>query len=347
MNAPATVLFEPVEPAVPAESGQAAAATVPLDLVGPIEALLESHLELDQAIDDSLGEVVADTERAALAIIDQVRRLHDSASVLVRDLNESSLKSDQIGKEIVDSVSYLVEISSLIQHLPAQMERDLQGVRAVVREIKELGVQAQDVQGISLQSQLLALNAAIQASHAGPSGSGFRVVSQEIRKLASDSSIAADKINKGLGRVRTAVETGMVASLEQSAKRLSGVSQAAGSIQKLRQNLELMGEFYTARFASVTRHNEDLARDIAEVLSQIQSQDVVRQCIERIRGVIHRRNTLLHDAVYPANGQPPDFGPVPEQLELILTDYLTEEQKHLHSAHGAADGSGELKIELF
>lgn len=313
----------------------------------PLQSILETHLQLDQEIDKKLIEVVGDTENSAIDIINQVRKLYDSANTLVTYLNNSSLQAENLGKDIADSVTYLVEIGDFIQQLPAKMTRDMDVVQSVVKEIKELSEMIGAVQAISMQSHLLAINAAIEGSRAGPSGAAFRIVAQEMRKLASNSSNVASKINDGLSRARHVVEDGMSTSIAESTQQLERVSHAVDSIQKLKNNFEDMSQYYKTRFTVLTKHNEDLATDISEVLGHIQYQDVVSQCIHRIRFAIGQRNTLLEKAADQFGQGDANFSELSELLTSVLNVYLTEEQKHKHSArHEAADNT-ELKFELF
>ena len=312
-----------------------------------VAGILERHLRLEQALDNSLNGVVDDTENSALAIIHEVRKLHDTASKLISYLDGSSLKSGELGAEIIDSTARLVDIGAFMDKLPAKMERDMKGVQSVVREIRELGDLADMVQQISMQSHMLAINAAIEAMHAGEAGAAFRVVADEMRTLASNSKAAAVRINQGLSRARKVVEDGMARSIAESTEQLGAVSHAAASIQKLRDNLEDMSQYYKTRFTVVTEHNEDLRRDIATVLGQIQYQDVVRQAIERVRGAMGRRNESLENAVANADRGAPAMAQLPQQLELILNEYLAEEDKHKHSARASAEEGAGAKIELF
>lgn len=312
------------------------------------QTILAGHLRLDGEIDTKLNEIVSDTENSAIAIIQQVRQLHDTASTLVGYLDGSSLKAGDMGREIVDSVAYLGEIGHFVEQLPARIERDLHNVQAMAQEIKELGGLVGAVQSIGMQSHLLAINAAIEASRAGPAGAAFRVIADEVRSLASNSSAAAGRMNGGLARVRSRLENGVQQSIAESSQQLAQISQAAASIQKLQNNFEDMSQYYKTRFAVVTRHNEDLARNIAEVLGQIQYQDVVRQCVQRIQAVVGKRNGVFQDAVASAGQHGPAGAPLPALLQAVLDDYLDEEKKHLHSARHEPDNSDSgLKIELF
>jgi methyl-accepting chemotaxis protein len=108
-----------------------------------------------------------------------------------------------------------------------------------------------------------------------------------------------------------------------------------------------MSQYYKTRFAVVTQHNQELAKNIAEMLGQIQYQDVVRQCIERIRVAIKQRNAFLEQACGVVQDGEADMAQLSVILGSILNDYQNEEDMHKHSVrHDSGDGS-ELKIELF
>ncbi len=310
-----------------------------------LQDLLDTHLELDHAIDQKLVEVVEDTEHSALSIIKEVRGLYDSADLLVQYLENSSPQANSLGSDIVNSVSYLVEISAFIQELPAKMTRDLHSVQSVVKEITDLSALVGSVHAISMQSHLLAINAAIEGSRAGPGGAAFRVVADEMRLLASNSSTVASQISEGLRRARSVVEGGMSTRISESTKALEDVSQAVASIQKLQENFEDMSQYFKTRFAVITQHNQNLSRDIAEVLGHIQYQDVVRQCIERLRAAIVQRNAALQTAADPM--QTLDAAQLQTALTQILLDFVAQEEMHKHSARHDDQASGEPKFELF
>jgi methyl-accepting chemotaxis protein len=310
-------------------------------------AMLETHLQLDQAMDGKLQEVVTDTEDSATNIIGQVRQLYDSANTVVVYLESSSLQANSMGKDIVESVGHLMEIGQFIEELPQKMERDLTGIQIVMKEIKELSELVGAVQAISMQSHLLAINAAIEGSHAGPSGAAFRIVAQEMRKLASNSSGVADRIKAGLKRARDVVEGGMTQSIEESSRHLERVSNAAVSIHKLQDNFEDMSQYFKMRFAVVTKHNEELAVKISDVLGHIQYQDVVSQCIGRLRVASAQRNEFLQSALTQLEQGQGDLTHLSQEFDLIWQGYVSEEEKHRHSARHGQEGVTELKFELF
>lgn len=305
------------------------------------------YLRLEEAIDSSLNGVICDTESSAQSIIKHVRQLHDSATTLASYLDGTSAQAGDLGKEIIESVAFLSDIGAFIERLPEKMERDLSSVQALVTEIKFLNDMTSDVKAISLQSHLLAINAAVESSRAGTAGLAFKVVADEMRRLAGNSSAMAVKINTGLARAQEIIENGLKSTIKESTAQLADVSTAAATMAKLRHNFEDMSQFYKTRFSVVIKHNEDLVRDIGEALGQVQYQDVVRQSIERIRIAAGRRNDLLRTMLLVSDGEHAEDANLPVQLELILDDYLAEEQKHRHSVRQTEGSDAPLKLELF
>ena len=220
-------------------------------------------------------------------------------------------------------------------------------VQLVVKEITELSELVSSVQAIAMQSHLLAINAAIEGSHAGPAGAAFRVVATEMRLLASNSSEVASRITVGLARARNVVGNTMTNSLVESSEQLQTVTQAADSIVRLQENFEDMRQFHKIRFAVVNKYNEDLLQEISEVLGQIQYQDVVSQCIERIRAATAQRNAFFQSSAHGWGQGDAELTQLPPQLLEILNNFISEEERHLHSARHLVDAGSEQKIELF
>lgn len=311
-----------------------------------IAAILEAHLRLDAALDGALNALVSNTESSAVATIERVRRLYDSATRLGGAILGAHDASGDFGTDIVANLAHLVQVGEFVEQLPARMQRDLRNAKEVVKEIGDLSGLVEDVQSISLQSHMLAINTAIQASHVGAEGAAFRVMAEEMRMLAGNSKSVASRIIQGLSRARDVVEKGMASSIAESSRDLDNLSDARLRIEQLRGRLEDMNRQFKTRLATVSAHNEALVRDIEEILGLIQYQDIVRQSIERIRATVGKRNEVLVDTAMRANGSG-DLSAVPEQLELLLSDYEATENNHTRAALHETGGRNEVKIELF
>lgn len=312
--------------------------------------LVAPHEQLDRALDDSLGLVIGDTETSAMAIMQQLRELHDAAAALVALLAESRAEAERLDGEIADGLAMLAGMRELITDLPDKISENLGHVRAVAGQIRELNGLAELVQSISIQSHLLAINAAIEAHRAGEQGRTFRVVANEVKNLAANSGRAAAEIGDRLSSTWNAVEAGMQSGVDDSLEQLQQIARVADSIRALEQKHSDFSAYYRAQFSAVTEHNQALARDIVDALGRAQYQDVVRQTIERIRATMQRRNAIL-GAALSAGG---DAAQAAASLASLGDEYQRDEQRHSNADRSNADRSqggftpaGELTIELF
>lgn len=304
---------------------------------------MSEHFSLDESLLSRLQEVIGETELSSQAIIGHVRMLYDRADELVRYLQASNAQAGEMERGIVASVSCLVQLGAFIQDLPVKMQRDMHNIELIATEIRALSTLAAKIQAVSMQSHLLAINAGIEAARAGEAGRAFRVVAEEVRSLAANSGAAAKEINAGLLRAKKVLENGMEKSVAESNERFDEISHASRSISNLQVSFKDITDYYRTRFAAITQNNVDLAVSISEVLGQVQTQDVVRQRIERVQAAMSSRNDVL--AAHLVTAGPADSSSLHQALHQVHSDYLTSEAMHAGLTSTPTDQG--LKIELF
>lgn len=309
--------------------------------------LIDGMLEIDQAIDAQLKVTQQDTEASALALISQLRQLNDTAAQLVTYLSNSTLSATDMEKEITGSVAFIIQIGEFLQQLPDQIREDMQGLQAAaIKEIHGLGKFIKMIKDISKQTDLLALNALIEASRAGEAGRGFTVVADEVRKLSERSATAALMIEKGLADALKTMQTSTIHNSMEG--QIAEANRVVTSVKTLQENYDDIRQYYKTLFSVVTQHNTQLAAEIGEVLGQMQNQDVVSQRLERIVHLMYRRNAVFGE--YPAclAELNIDTQKIHARLSQILEDYLAAEKRHEAVGNEIADGgSGLPKFELF
>ena len=311
--------------------------------------VVDQHLVLEQEMGARLAEAVGDTEFAAIALVKQVREIHEAAAALVRYLDQSSLQSAALEREIDGGMEKISSISTFIRELPDRIRQDMDAIHEASREIQELGKLVSMIKQIGRQTELLALNAAIEAARAGDAGRGFAVVAAEVRNLAISATQAANVIDEGLKKAQQKVDTGLqFRFLDESAQQLSEAAMLAESTQLLRQRYEEVRQFYKSAFSVVSSHDAQLASDLGEILGEIQFQDIVRQRIERLREAGEQRDTLFREMAQGRDA--PDMGAlaVAEKLRQVIQDYLLKESGHSRMTPQEGEGGSDLpKFEFF
>lgn len=171
--------------------------------------------------------------------VEEVKQTAQLSSQKARYVSESAQRSSQIsvgGKRAVEeSINGMTRIRE-------QMESIAESIVRLSEQSQAIGDIIATVNDLAEQSNLLAVNAAIEAAKAGEQGRGFSVVAQEVRNLAEQSKQATAQVRTILNDIQRATQ-GAVLATEQGAKAVeSGVKQSQDAGETIRQLTESLSE---------------------------------------------------------------------------------------------------------
>lgn len=170
----------------------------------------------------SVMEQMAASSEETSASLSQVVDEMENISGLISDVHDSAVEQSEATKDIVLRVEQMREAELTRRDSSDEETRvvveQLEQSMTAVREVDKIAALTEDILNIASKTNLLALNASIEAARAGDAGKGFAVVAEEIRQLAANSRETANNIQS--------ISAGVIASVNDLAEKADQIAKA-------------------------------------------------------------------------------------------------------------------------
>jgi len=242
-------------------------------------------------------------------------------------------------------------LNNIIQSLhDAMVGRDqilgeINNLSAIAEELSKMG---DEVAGIASQTNLLALNAAIEAARAGEAGRGFAVVADEVRTLSTRSGETGARITQTIEQVNATLQNTLTKTQEFTDQDASLINAAEETIKQVIENYSDAGEKIILSANQLEQENSAVQLAIDEVLVSLQFQDRVSQILGHVFDDMNKLAPNYHQCQQDFNQgiaiKPVDIN---QWLNNIKQTYTTLEQVAVHDGSERKQNSNNDEITFF
>lgn len=263
----------------------------------------------------------------------------------VSEFHNFANKTSETLRQFVDSV---IENSRLAMSLVEMTDR-------IISQMSEVRGMLGEIEGISKQTNLLALNAAIEAARAGEAGRGFAVVADEVRDLSGRTSHFSQQIRGSLSKMQTTIEATEQAINQMAAQDMTFALTSKSDVEQAMAGINEMNRRTSEAVLELNTIGEHVETAVNQAVMSLQFQDMVTQLLghvstrlavlDEISADERQMGDLLH-----GNGSPAEtlhaLAAICSHVDHISQKIDVISQK-THSSPVAQTGFASGEVELF
>lgn len=303
-----------------------------------------------------LREIITTTEDAAYLMLDEIQGLDNLMNGMLDFVHKSDTEAAELqtssDRDAEENQKFIAGLSSYLDQRLHAMETDRERFAAVVREVSGLENRFEGIAQIAKATNMLAMNAKIEATRAGEHGRGFAVVADEVRSLSLQAADAVKKIKGEITHLQAVIQRQL--NDEQNTRRMDEEKTMLHDLcEQLTRNGDKSVEVSRHQrdlVVAMEGHSRDLAKGIMRAMSHVQFQDIVRQQSEAlIQGLDDMNSASMTLSSMLRRHEHTDPATIAAVVEDMEQRYVMDSQRLAHASGSKTDAEENAApaIELF
>ncbi|MGN0901695.1 MAG: methyl-accepting chemotaxis protein [Succinivibrio sp.] len=241
-----------------------------------VGAIKNAEGQLNTSFDDirhstsTITDSAKSTESRALTVAAAADEMVSTTGDIAKNCQEAAVNAEDSSRTTQEGVQKVRQTIESIHEQVARSRKDAQQIGALVERAQKIGTIVQTIDEIASQTNLLALNAAIEAARAGEAGKGFAVVADEVRALASRTSASTSEITSMVSQVQTEANLANE-SVTSSVYHMDELAKGASTIEELLNEIIAKVEHVTAQIGQIATAAEQQTTATSEISTNMQS----------------------------------------------------------------------------
>ncbi len=218
---------------------------------------------------DSTNQQLKEIEQVATAL----NQLSASAEEVARSAGETAKRTKEASTAAEEGSRVMTSSQQTVHRLTGQIEATANKIQVLKQSSENIGSVMEVIRSIAEQTNLLALNAAIEAARAGEQGRGFAVVADEVRSLAQKTQNSTEEIESIITQLQKAADEAHISmntSIESVQETIDASGHMENTLSSITENVTTINDM-SHQIATASNEQSSVANEVSRIISAIYS----------------------------------------------------------------------------